>query len=76
MKITKIEQKDNIFIVTKIPNLLERIFGFKTKVEKYKDTGDTYLYAKDTKIYVNQKGEILGILHKMTKVLENWRRSF
>jgi hypothetical protein len=35
MKITKIENEGNIFKVTKSPNLLQRIFGLKTKVENY-----------------------------------------
>ena len=76
MKITKIEQQGNIFTVTKPPNLLQRIFGLKTKVEKYKDTGSTYHYFDNIRVYVNQKGQVLGFSHKITKAIEDWRRSF
>jgi hypothetical protein len=76
MKITKIENEGNIFKVTKNPNLLQRIFGLKTKVENYKDTGNTYHYFESVHVYINQKGQVLGPINKMTNVLENWRRSF
>ena len=76
MKITKIEQQDNIFIVTKGPNLLQRIFCLKTKIEKYKDTGKTYHYFDNIRVYVNQEGQVLGFYHKITKAIEEWRRSF
>ena len=76
MKITKIEQQENIFTVTKSPNMLQRIFGLKTKVEKYKDTGNTYRYFDNIRAYVNQKGQVLGFSHKITTAIEDWRRSF
>jgi len=76
MKITKIEQQENIFIVTKTPNLIQCIFGLKTKIEKYKDTGNTYRYFGNIRVYVNQRGQALGFSHKITSAIENWRRSF
>ena len=76
MKITNIEQEENIWIVTKTPNTLQRIFGVKETKSRYKDTGSKYHYFPTVRVYLNQGGEILGGTHKITSVLENWRRKF
>lgn len=76
MKITKIEQKDNIFSVTKTPNFLEYIFGFRTKTERYKDSGCVYNSFPSIRAYINEKGEIIGATNKITFALENFKRKF
>jgi len=76
MKIEKIIQEEDIFIVTYKPNVLEKLFGVKEKFEKYKATNMSYVNGKDAKVYINQKGEILHFHHKMNKILDNFRRKF
>jgi len=76
MKITEIIENGNIFIITKTPNFIERLFGIKVKKKEYKDTGDVYHYFPNIHVYVNKSGKILGPAHKITKKLENYRRSF
>jgi hypothetical protein len=76
MKITNITQQDNIYEVTKEPNIIEKIFGFKTRIDKYKYIGRTYQSIPSIRVYVNQNGKILGPVHRMTDALENWRRRF
>ena len=36
MKINKIEKKDGIYFVTKTPNFIQRIFGIKERIERYR----------------------------------------
>ncbi len=76
MKIKQIVQNGDIFEVTKEPTFFERMVGFSKRTERYKDTGDTYRYFESTRAYINEKGELLGATHKMTKALECWRRMF
>lgn len=76
MKIKQIIQDGDIFEVTKEPTFFERMVGLVKRVERYKDTGSTYHYFESTRAYVNEKGELLGATHKMTQVLECWRRRF
>ena len=76
MKIKKIVQDGDMFEVTKEPTFFERMVGLVKRTERYKDTGRTYHYFEGTRAYINEKGELLGATHKMTKVLECWRRRF
>jgi hypothetical protein len=76
MKITKIEKTDDIFTVTKSPNLIQKLFGLKDKSYRYKANGNVYFYFQDVNVYVDQNGKVLGPFNKMTTILDNWRRKF
>jgi hypothetical protein len=76
MKIVKIESKDGIFYVTKKPNLLEKIFGKKEKVERYKTNNDVFLYFNDVTVFYKEDGSIVSINDKMCDVLNNHLHSF
>jgi hypothetical protein len=76
MKIVQIVQNGNIFEVTKKPTFFERMIGLVERVERYKDIGAVYHYFGDIRAYITEDGEVLGPFHKMTKVLECWRRRF
>lgn len=79
MKITKIEQEGNIYTVTFTPNWWERLFGYKEKSNKYKDTYLTYTYGGGH-VYVNQEGKELSNTHgygsDIRRAIDNWRRRF
>ena len=75
-EITKIQQDGRIYIVTSEPNFVERLFGFKTKINKYKDTGSVYNFGGGHE-YVNEKGESMGnTMSPIREALDNWRRKF
>lgn len=75
MKITNIENKDGIFLVTRSPNFIKRLLGFKPKTEKFKDTGHAY-ETSGARAYINEHGEVLGCFNETNKAIENFRRSF
>lgn len=59
MKITKIESETpSIFRVTFNPNWVERLFGAKEIVKRYKDTGREFALTK-TSVYVDEMGYCL-----------------
>ena len=60
MKTSNIERKANIFTVTKSPNLLQKLFGVKEKIEKYKLTGEVYHYAEHIKVIYKETGELMN----------------
>jgi hypothetical protein len=76
MKILEIKKDGNIYLVKRKPNLLQKIFGFKEKTEKYKDTGKVFTYLPHISVYIKQNGELLDPLNKITTVLDNFKRSF
>lgn len=73
MKITKIEKKDDIIYVTKTPNIIQKIFGYKNKVEKYKYTGMIYNNTND-KVFINEKGTIVDFYDNMCGHLNDFDR--
>jgi hypothetical protein len=78
MKITKIEKdkdKYNIYCVTLAPNFIEKFFGVKERVEKFKDTGSEY-WSGGGIVYVNQDGEHLGNGSSIGEAIDKWRRRF
>ena len=76
MKIVKIESKDGIFYVTKRPNFLEKIFGKKEKVERYRTNNDVFHYFNHVTVFYKEDGSIVSISNKMCDVLNNYLRSF
>lgn len=79
MKIIKIEKEINIYSVTREPNFIERLFGVKQRVDKYKSTGDTYSFGGG-RVYIDQKGRrlgnTLGYGSSTREAIDCWRRSF
>lgn len=79
MIISKIEKEGNIYLVTREPNFIERVFGVKPRVDKYKDTGNTYTFGGGH-VYVDQKGNELGnglgYGSDTREVIDCWRRRF
>jgi hypothetical protein len=76
MKITKIEKKDNIYSVTKTPNLIQKIFGVKERIERYKYKGEVFHHFDHLKVFYKSNGEIVGLSDEMCKVLNNYENSF
>lgn len=75
MKISKIEKKDGIYYVTLIPNFFERIFNFKEKVEKYKETGMTYTFGGGT-VYIKDDGTKTSNGDKVGEAIDKWNRAW
>ena len=42
MKISKIEEKDGLYYVTKTPNFIQKLFGMKEVTERYKWDGEVF----------------------------------
>jgi hypothetical protein len=76
MKISKIEKKDGIYFVTKTPNLIQRLFGVKEKIERYKHNNEVFHYFQHLKVFYKSNGEMVSWNDKMCKVLNNYENSF
>jgi hypothetical protein len=76
MKVTKIEVIDGIYHVTQTPNLIERLFGKKEIIERYKKTSEVYFHFPHINVFIKSNGAVLSPIEKMTKVLNNFDRSF
>lgn len=76
MKVTKIEVINGIHHVTQTPNLIERLFGKKEIIERYKKTGEVYTYFQHINVFIKSNGVVLSPIEKMTEVLNNFDRSF
>jgi len=76
MKISKIEKKNEIYFVTKSPNFIQRLFGIKDKIERYKHNDEVFHYFDHVKVFYKSNGEIVSWDSKMCKVLNNYLRSF
>lgn len=75
MKISNIENEGNIYIVTFIPNMIERFFGVKEKTKRYKDTWSTYSFGGGH-VYIDQKGKQLSNGNWIAEKIDQWRRRF
>lgn len=78
MKITKIEHDETlngVYLVTFTPNIVENMLGVKPKIEKFKDSGSSYLFGSGT-VYINQLGEKLGNGNRIGEAIDKWRRAF
>jgi ABC-type branched-subunit amino acid transport system ATPase component len=73
MKITNIEQQGDVFILTKSPSLIQKIFGKKEKKEKFKDTGQVYERFPHIRAYVNEDGKTLSCIADEVKSIEDFR---
>lgn len=75
MRISKIEKINGIFHVTFIPNKIEKFFGVKEQIKKYKATCSTYMLGGGT-VYVAENGEKLSNGHWVAESIDRWRNSF
>lgn len=77
MRIKEIERENsyNIYRVTLVPTFLEKLFGIKEKVRRFKDDGSTYRFGGGT-VYINEDGENLGPNHSIGEAIDKWRRKF
>ena len=75
MKITKIEYKELLHHVTFEPNFLERLFGVKSKVVKYRNSGATFTYGGGS-VYYREDGKKLGNGDWVGETIDKWRNSF
>jgi hypothetical protein len=76
MKISKIEKKGEIYFVTKKPNFIQRLFGTKEKIERYKCNGEVFYYFNHIKVFYKSTGEAVHWNDKMSKVLNDFDHSF
>jgi len=76
MKVSKIEKKDGIYYVTKTPNLIERLFGVKEKIHRYKHNNEVFLHFPHLKVYYKPNGEMVCWHDKVCKLLNNYENSF
>lgn len=76
MKISKIEEKDGLYYVTKTPNFIQKLFGMKEVTERYKCSGEVFHYFNHLKVFYKSTGEIVGVDDEMCNVLNNYSRSF
>lgn len=58
MKISNVEIIDGVYHLTKKPYWFERIFGIKTKVIRYKPTGNVFHYFPDILVFIREDGDI------------------
>jgi|GEM_PF-2702938 len=79
MKIAKIEKEGCVYLVTRTPNCIERFFGVKERVYKYKATGESYVFGGGN-VYIDEKGRTLenasGYGSATREKIDRWRRSF
>jgi hypothetical protein len=75
MKITNIEEKDNIYMVTFTPNFIERFLGVKEKIEKYRDTGSIYEFGGGH-VYRRQDGSNITNWDSVGDAIDKWRRKW
>lgn len=76
MKIGNIEKKDGIYFVTKTPNFIQRLFGVKEKVERYRYEGEVFYYFNDLKVFYDSNGKKVSWDTKMCRALNDYEHSF
>ncbi len=78
MRVVKIEKsKDDyrIFNVSLEPNLIEKIFGVKERVESFKDSGRTYVYGGGV-VYLRKDGSQLKNDSSIANKLDNFQNAW
>ncbi len=75
MKIINIKQIKGIYYVTIEPGFIARLFGAKTRVERFRDGGRTYWFGGGT-VYSAEDGSDLPNGSKIAISIDNWRRRF
>lgn len=67
MRITNIEYDNGVYSITFNPCFIERVFGMKEKIKKYKKRGDVFWL---------KNGEKLRSDNVVTIAINNWDNSF
>ena len=75
MKIEKIELKDDIYYVSIKPEWLEKLFGYKSKVRRFKATKE-FFTSTGNKVYRDSEGEILYNGHWIALEIDAYRFKF
>lgn len=75
MKVTKIEENSGIYLVTLTPNFIEKLFGKKEKVDRFRMSDSTYMFGGGA-IYIRQDGERTGNGSYIGEAIDKWRRKF
>ena len=76
MKIKEIKKVEGTYLVYEVvfrPNWIEKIFGVKERVKKFKDTGSTYLFGGQS-VYMDQSGNKLGNYSYISESIDRWKR--
>jgi len=78
MKVTKIEtEKDKygVYLVTLTPNFIEKLFGFKERVDRFRMSDSTFVFGGGA-IYTRQDGIQTGNGSYIGEAIDKWRRAF
>lgn len=77
MKIKKVRETgvNEIYIVTFVPNWIERLFGVKEKEEEYKSTSSTYDFGGGG-VYLNRNGKQLGNHNSVGEAIDRHKRKW
>lgn len=76
MKINKVEKREGIFYVTKTPNFIERLFGMKEVIERYRWNNEVFMNFNDMKVFYRSDGKMVRHSDKMCEILNNYEHSF
>jgi len=72
-EIKKVEGTRLVYEITFRPNWIEKIFGVKEKVKKFKDTGKTYALGGQS-VYIDESGDELGNYSYISESIDRWKR--
>lgn len=76
MKVEKIEKEGySIYKVHLVPSKIEKFFGAKPEIVRYKDTGDTYRFGGQT-AYLKENGQKCGNDDWIAQQIDMWRNKF
>ena len=76
MKIKEIKKVEGTYLVYEVvfrPNWIEKIFGVKEKIKKFKDTGKTYVFGGQS-VYIDENGDELGNYSYISESIDRWKR--
>jgi hypothetical protein len=76
MKIEKIELKDGIFYVTQNSDFIEKLFGSKREVVKYRNSGSVFYYFQHIIAFCREDGVMLSPTDKVCTALNNYIHKF
>lgn len=75
MKILNIEYIGTIYHVTIEPGFIAKLFGAKTRVERFKNGGSTYWLGGGT-VYVAEDGSNLPNGSQIAVSIDKWKKRF
>lgn len=74
MKIDNIKSENGIYTVSLVPNRLEKFFGIKPKVKRYKDSGCKYTFGDNS--YISENGKKTANGDWIAESINHWKRKF